>query len=371
MEGIIRTVGVILGTLRAEYRQLSNRYFGKLPHFDGDATAICNKIVDTLWEGDFYRTSLGHFDFFWMRDFGTVCESLVRLGYTERVHHTLRWAMIHYRRSGHVTLCIDKSGHCFNAPGKSIDALPWLLHCLTVSGYQLNKSDVHFLNRVLRKYRSMYLDDHGYIREHIKYAEMRDAVIYDRSAYAVTLVARLAVCARKLELEWPFDVEQYQHHLLHHYWNGHYFNADYTNSAFSAECALFPFFLDIIHDEHMVQQTVAYIEQQRLNQPYPLIYTNTPNKFHYHWWMTKPWMPNYEGDTLWSWHGEYYLHLLNRYKHPDYKHEYDKFCQMIELHGMFPEMLNLDGSWYYAPIYRGDPGMVWAALFLELPVPSA
>jgi hypothetical protein len=32
-------------------------------------------------------------------------------------------------------------------------------------------------------------------------------------------------------------------------------------------------------------------------------------------------------------------------------------------------MLNLDGSWYYAPIYRGDPGMVWAALFLELPKP--
>jgi len=43
---------------------------------------------------------------------------------------------------------------------------------------------------------------------------------------------------------------------------------------------------------------------------------------------------------------------------------------MIELHGMFPEMLNLDGSWYYAPIYRGDPGMVWAALFLELPEPK-
>jgi hypothetical protein len=29
-------------------------------------------------------------------------------------------------------------------------------------------------------------------------------------------------------------------------------------------------------------------------------------------------------------------------------------------------MLNKDGSWYYAPLYRGDPGMVWVALFLEL-----
>jgi hypothetical protein len=39
---------------------------------------------------------------------------------------------------------------------------------------------------------------------------------------------------------------------------------------------------------------------------------------------------------------------------------------MIEKHGSFPEMLNKDGSWYYAPIYKGDPGMVWAALFVWL-----
>lgn len=370
MERFIRTSGMIFGTLRAEYRQIANRYFGHLPRFEGDATSICEQTVDALWEGDFYRTSLGHFDFFWMRDFGTVCQSLVRLGHTEKVDHTLHWAMIHYRRSGHVTLCIDKAGNCFNAPGKSIDALPWLLHSLEVSGYTLNKSDTAFLNRALRDYRKTYLDEDGNIRAHIKYAEMRDAVIYDRSAYAVALLARLAVCAKKLELNWPFGVRQYQKLLTTHYWNGHYFNADYGNTAFSAECALFPFFLNIIENEPMANQTFKYIEHQRLNQPYPLIYTNTPEKFNYHWWMTAPWMPNYEGATIWSWHGEYYLHLLKKYKHPNYKREYDKFASMVELHGMFPEMLNLDGSWYYAPIYRSDPGMVWVALFLELPKPT-
>jgi len=277
--------------------------------------------------------------------------------------------MIHYRRSGHVTLCIDKSGHCFNAPGKSIDALPWLLHCLVVSGYELNKSDVRFLNRELRKFRKRYLDHNGNIRQ-MKYAEMRDAVMYDRSAYSVALVARLAACAETLGLTWSTPVDHYRQLLVTKYWNGHYFNADFTNTAFSAECALFPFFLDIVTDERMVEQTFKYIDSQRLNEPYPLIYTNTPEKFRYHWWMTAPWMPDYEGRTIWSWHGEYYLHLLKRYHHPNYKREYDKFCKMIELHGMFPEMLNLDGSWYYAPIYRGDPGMVWAALFLELPEPK-
>lgn len=366
MEHFFRVVGMGFGALRAEYRQLANRYFGHIQHFDGNARQVCAQILDLLWEGDFYRTSLGHFDFFWMRDFGTVCQSLVRLGETERVHHTLRFALRHYRRAGHVTLCIDASGNCFDAPGKSIDALPWLLHCLTVSDYPLNKSDIAFLNRALRKYRKTYLDESGMIKQ-MKFAEMRDAVVYDRSAYAVTLVARLARCAKHLGLVFPYQTHQYRELLVRHYWNGHFFNADFSNTAFSAECALFPFFMGIVDDPIMAAQTLDYIDTQRLNQPYPLIYTNTPEKFHYHWWMTAPWMPNYEGHTIWSWHGEYYLHLLHHYKRPEYAREYRKFSAMIELHGTFPEMLNLDGSWYYAPIYRSDPGMVWVALFLELP----
>lgn len=39
---------------------------------------------------------------------------------------------------------------------------------------------------------------------------------------------------------------------------------------------------------------------------------------------------------------------------------------MIEHHGTYPELLNNDGSWYKALFYKADPGMVWAALFLEL-----
>lgn len=365
MEAFFRTTGIVFGTLRAEYRQLANRYFGKVERLPGDASAICQATVDKLWEGDFYRTSLGHFDFFWMRDFGTVAQSLVRIGEAERVRHTLRFALRHYRRAGAVTLCIDSAGNCFDAPGKSIDALPWLLHSIYVSKYHLNKSDVEFLQRELRRYRKKYLDKNGDVR-HMRYAEMRDAVIHDRSAYAVALVGRMAYCSEQLGLEFPFSIEKFREKLISHYWNGHYFNAAYKNTAFSAECALFPFFLGIVDDQAMATQTFDYINKQRLNEPYPLIYTNTPEKFRYHWWMTHPWMGRYQGETIWSWHGEYYLHLLKRYKRPEYQREYKKFSAMIELHGSFPEMLNLDGSWYNGLVYKGDPGMVWAALFLEL-----
>lgn len=366
MKPIIRIVGVALGTLRAEYRQIANRYFGKLERFDGDAREVCQQILDKLWEGNFYRTSIGHFDFFWMRDFGTVCESLMKLGYQERVHHTLHWALRKYRRANIISTCIDSWGNCFDAPGHAIDSLPWLLHCIEVSHLPLNKSDVAYLEHQLKKYCKKYLNEDGSLKSK-KVGEMRDAVIYDRSAYAVSLVGRMAVCVEKLKLNnFPFKHTLYRDELLNHYWNGDYFNADHGTDAFSAECALFPFYLNVVRDNAKLDRTLDYINEQKLNEPYPLVYTKQPEAFTYHPWMTAPFMPNYAGETVWSWFGEFYLHLLKRHKRPEYKKQYKSFASMIERHGNFPEMLNKDGSWYYAPIYRSDPGMVWVALFLEL-----
>ena len=64
MEKFTRRIGGILGTLRAEYWQLHNRYLADYQKFNGDARQISQQVIDKLWEGDFYRTSLGHFDFF-------------------------------------------------------------------------------------------------------------------------------------------------------------------------------------------------------------------------------------------------------------------------------------------------------------------
>lgn len=365
---LFRTIGRILGTLRAEYRQLANRYFGRIERFEGDAKEICQQILDKLWYKNFYRTSLGHYDFFWMRDFGTVCKPLVELGHTDRVHRTLRWALRHYRKSGTVTTCIDSVGNTFNAPDlKAIDTLPWLLHCLWVSRYPLKKSERIFLIRQLRKYTDTFLDSRtGMIRSGIRYAEMRDAVIYDRSAYAVTLVARMSYCADKLDLPFPYPLASYRQKLIHHYWAGSYFRADLQTDAFSAECALFPFFLGVIDSKEMFERTYDYIASKKLNRPYPLKYTDQPDAFRYRPWMTAPLMPNYAGTSIWSWHGVFMLHIMKRHDHPAYPREYKKFSEMIERHKTWPEMLNPDGSWYLAPIYKSDPGMVWVALFIVL-----
>lgn len=362
-----RTTGRIFGTVQAEWRQLYGRYLGHIERFEGDAEQICTTITNRCWTGDYYKTSLGHFEQFFVRDFGTVAESLCRTGRRKHVLHTIKWALMYYRRSAKITTCVDKYGNCFDAPMHAVDSLPWLLHSIVVSGYELNKSERAFLEHELRKYTKRYLDTTGHVRP-IKFAEQRDAVIYDRSAYAVSLVGRMAWCVEQLGLkDFPFSLALYQNELITRYWNGQYFNADRTTDAFSAECALFPFFLGVIEDEALAAATLDFITDNQYDQPFPMIYTKQPKSFNYHWWMTAPFMPEYEGYTLWSWHGMFYLHTLRRFGREEFTRQRERFAKgMIEEHKTFPEMLNIDGSWYYAPVYRGDPGMVWAALYVDL-----
>ena len=369
MKLLIRAFGAVAGLIHAEYRQLYNRYFGKIERFSGNAEEICAQIVDRLWYGDFYRTSLGHYNFFWMRDFGTVAESLVNLNQTTHVHHTLRWAMRHYQRAGAVKLCIDKAGNVFNAPGRpSIDALPWLLHSLVVSNYRLNDAEMKFLNKELRKYQSMFFDETGDILPDIMFAEMRDAVYYNRSAYAIALVGRLAQCVEKLNLiDFHFSPDRYREILINEYWTGNYFRADRSSQTFSSDSALIPLFLRVVEDEDMVNKTMDYINLKELNKPYPLKYGEVPEKpLRYRFGMGPISMPNYTETSIWTWHATYYLHLLKRHERPEYLQQYRKFSELIERHGSYPELTQPDGSWYYAPFYRADPGMVWVALFLEL-----
>ena len=373
MKPLIRAFGATFGILRAEYRQIANRYITPIERFPGNAREISTQVLNKLWFGDFYRTSLGHYNFFWMRDFGTVAESLVRLNQTTRVHHTLRWALRHYQRGGRIKLCIDKNGNVFNAPGlPSIDALPWLLHSLVVSHYYLSSEEHTFLSEELARYVGRFLTETGDIREGVRYAEMRDAVYYDRSAYAIALVGRLAYCVDMLQLEnFPFSPSIYSDLLMQEYWTGTFFKADRSSTNFSSDSSLMPFFLRIVDDSEMVNKTLDYIDQTKLNQPYPMKYGETPSKrLRYRFGMGPLIMPNYTETSLWTWHATYYLHLLHRYRRKEYTQQYRRFSELIERHQTYPELTNPDGSWYYAPFYRADPGMVWVALFLELPEPK-
>lgn len=353
------------GHIAALGKLLGHRYFGHIRKFVGTPEQICERILTQLWTRKFYLTSLGHYTYLWIRDFGTVTEALIKLGHIEHVHATLRWALRHYERWGRVTLCIDSLGQPFNAPEQSIDALPWLLHAIVVSDYQLSDADREYLEIQLYDYSHTFLDKSGMLHDG-HYAELRDGVLYHQSAYAVTMVARLAQCAQHLRLRgFPYHAKQYRQLLLDTYWNGHYFNADSETSIFSAECNLFPFVLGIIDDPEKVRSIFDYIEAEGLNKPYPMRYTNHASAFRHRWWARSV-MRNYADTTVWTWHGAFYLQLLKQYENPAYLGQLASFESMISRYGTFPELLRPDGSWYKTIAYKSDDGMLWCALYLAL-----
>lgn len=373
MKSFVRRYGAIAGILRAEYRQISHRYFHPhLPHFEGDARDISAQVVEGCWNGTFYQTSLGHYDFFWMRDFGTTAQSLVNLGHKDRVQQTMAWAMKHYRRANTVTLCIDGYGNTFNAPAKkSIDALPWLLHTLLACDYKLNKTEHEFLQTRLRHYSKKFIDRKDGMLKYVRYAELRDAVTYDRSAYSVAMLGRLSYCANKLGLDaFLFPPETYRRALIDQYWNGTFFRADLSNDTFSSECALVPFLLNVVDDRDMAAATFNYIEKKKLNRPYPMQHGEHDDRFKHRLGMGPIIMPNYTGSTVWTWFGTFYLHLLHRYDRPEYGTQYRRLAQLVEKYHVYPELITPEGEWYKAMAYKSDPGMIWAGLFLDLPKPS-
>lgn len=342
------------------------RYFRNYARIDGDAEAICRETVERCWNGTFYTTSLGNFNYFWIRDFAAVAKSLRQLGHIDKVQATVRWALAQYMKHNAVTSCITPSGRLFNAPARGIDTLPSLIHCAWSAKYKPNDEERAFLNNQLDQYIEDFLDPvTGALLSRPGFAELRDGVIYDRSAYAVAVVERMAWSAIHLGLSFPFGPNVYRDELLNHYWNGRYFNADYNNMAFSAECALIPFIMRSVEDSEKLNLTLDYIRDHKLAEPYAIHYTDTPERFHYRLW-ARTVMRNYAGDTIWTWHGAYYLRLLWGQNRPEAAEHEAAFAFMLERYHTFPEVLNPDGTIYNSLVYKSSEGMIWAAIYLTI-----
>lgn len=350
------------------WRLLRYRYFSKQTKIEGTAQEICDAVIEQCWNGTFYQTSTGNFTYFWVRDFGSVAESLCALGHTDRVHTSLKWALAHYMESNAITLCITSEGRLFDSPTRGIDTLPWLMHAIWASGYRLTSKERSFLVEKLREYQADFIEPAtGNLISQIGAAELRDGVLYDRSAYAVTLIGHMAKCVVELGMAdaFPYAPGIYRNLLIREYWNGHYFDADMRTKAFSAECALMPFALGLVDDADMLERTLDYIRDHDLSLPHAMKYTDTPRAFHYRFW-AKTVMANYAGDTIWTWHGAYYMRLLRQLNRPEFAECNRAFTEMVERFGTFPELLHPDGTLYKSLIYKSSAGMIWAALYIDL-----
>ncbi len=334
-------------------------------HYAGNAQEICQQIVKDCWNGRFFQTSTTNFPQFWTRDFGWCTSSLMKLGYEQEVHHTLRYALHRFQEANKVTTTITPKGRPFDFPTMAVDSLPWLIHSIKVSkfGYYPYKD---FLNRQIQRFNEKVINPQtGLVRPDIYFSSIKDLSLRKSSCYDNGMVAMLAQDLNGLNLENPFRQFNYPKLLRQHFWNGKYFYDDLSKRDYVAgDANLFPFLLGIIKDEEMLRMAVQQIRAAGLDQPFPLKYTANRKNIKFVW--QELFVRNYESDSIWTHLGPLYIKVVQQIDKELAAEYKKKYTEQIEKHGNYLEVFFPDGKLFRSPFYYCDQGLLWASNYLTL-----
>jgi hypothetical protein len=340
---------------------LRGRWAGQPSYrFRGSAEAICHQVVAHCWNGHFLATSLGHYSDIWTRDLGLCAEALVRLGQRDRLRHTLAFALKAYERAGRVTTVVRRSGYGQDIYGEPADAFPLLLRALAQVGDRgLTERHRGFLEAEARA----YVLDHG---AHSKEG-FKDTVIRGFSTYDVVMQDVLLNAAETLSIPIPRNGGLAPESMLRLLWRRGHFAAtpDGNGCHFSADATILPFVLTRATTGEMLVSALAEIRTRRLDQPFPLVFSDPPD-FEATRWLPRLTTPGYQADTIWSIFGAFLIQLARRAGESALAERYAAdYADRIEEAGTFYELYTRDGHPYESFFYRSCEGMLWAALYLD------
>lgn len=351
---------------RIALTSLKSRFFPKKYH--GNAKEICQQIVDDCWNGHFFQTSTTNFPQFWTRDFGWCCKSLIQLGYKDKVHQTLRYALNRFKKHKKITTTITPRGKPFDFPCMAVDSLPYLIHSIKIAQFPY-RSYKKFLNWQIKIFFEEVIDPlTGLVKPEKKFSSMKDFAVRKSSCYDNILVALLAKELKMMKLNNPFEKYDYPKLIKQHFWSGKFFFDDLSKQDYIAgDAQIFPFALGIISDNEMLESALNKIEKAKLDQPLPLKYTDKKAPIKFIW--EEAFLRNYELDSIWTHMGPFYIKLIKKTK-PELAKKYKKtYSQMIEKYGNYLEVLTEKNSQvkpFRTPFYFCDRGMLWAANYLTL-----
>ncbi len=333
--------------------------------YEGNATQICNQIINDCWNGRYFQTSTTNFTQFWTRDFGWCTKSLLTLKYEKEVHQTLRYALNHFKEHHKITTTITPGGKPFDFPTYAVDSLPWLIHSIKVSKFPYY-SFRDFLNKEIKKFYSTVINQHtGLVKPEIHFSSIKDFAVRKSSCYDNCMVALLAKDLKGMKLDNPFETFSYPELIKRHFWNGEYFYDDLGHQKYVAgDANLFPFALGIMNDREMLESALKKVHEGGLDQPFPLKYTAGRENVAFIW--QENFLHNYESNAIWMHMGLLYVKLLQQIDKERSKAYKEKYKQLIEQHKNFLEVFDQKGKPFSTPFYYCDSGLLWAANYLAL-----
>lgn len=330
----------------------------KGPHkYPGTADDICRETVAKCWNGKYFQTSTHHYQEFWARDFGYTIESLQKLGYKQKIHKTLTYALEHYSKTG-IKTTISREGIPFSFPTLySPDSIALTLHSLNMAKAQdLVNQHEQFLQKELDTFANIVLED-GKVRN-AQFSGMRDHAIRKSSCYDHCMAILTARTAHKLKLKFPYTEKELVKNL-DEYWTGTHYADDIENKTPTADANTIPYWLGI--GKHF-NKTLKMIQTLQLDLPLPLAYTHAKQKMR----LAEILVPNWEQNTHWPFIGLIWIQTVKKHN-PTLAKKYKRaYKQVIEKYSTIYEAYTPQGKPYKSLFYHADEGMIWAANYLTL-----
>ena len=351
--------------LKEAWRIAKRRWFFKgIKQYDGNAKEICEQIIKDCWNGRYFQTSAGHFNQFWTRDFGWCCESLLKLGYKKEVKKTLEYALDIFSKKRRITTSISPNGGAFDMPCISPDSLAYFIRCLKLAKFDIKKYK-NFLNKEINAYFRICIDTKtGLVKKNRFFSSMKDQAKRKSSCYDNCMMGMLGKDLDELGLDNPFKKFDYKKLIKKYFWNGKYFYDDLTRKKIiTGDSNIFPFYCSIFKDKKMMESCFQAIQEEGLDKPLPLKYSNKRLKMNLlHYFFTK----DYETNSIWMHMGPLYVKLVKKVDKKKYNEYVKTYTKVIEDNRNFLEVFDSKGGVYKTPFYYSDESMLWAANFLKI-----
>lgn len=339
-----------------------------LHKYEGNAEEICRQIVEDCWNGEYFQTSTdyGHYCCFYMRDFGWAIESLLKLGYEDKVRRTLSHVLGVYSKD-RLTTTITPKGKCIDVFQYSPDSIAYLVRCLKLGGdKQLISQYQDFIDKEVEKcYNTCFDESTSLIRSDKEFGSMKDSTRRHCSTYDNTMLAMLSADLNHIGLNNPFrdyDIKTAMKDVL---WNGEYFYDDIHNyDVVTGENNTFPYWTGVFTDPDMIKSSIRKIREAKLDDPFPLKYSS--ESLGKQMWWRKLLVSDYQTHSIKTHMGAIYIHVVKSID-PDLAGQYiDKYKEKIEEHGTYLENFSADGEPLDTSFYYTDEGNLWAANYVTL-----
>lgn len=357
------------------FRRRLRVLFKGIKKYKGSSAEICRSIIRDCWNADhqYFQASAGHFCEFWTRDFAWCIMPLIRLGYKEKVLKTLEYAMNIFEKHSQITTTINPKQKPFDFPYYAIDSVPYFIYCLqSADAYALVKKHKDFLNTQIEDFFERVIDEKtGLVRKDRHFSSMKDYAKRKSSCYGNVMAALLRDSINHINkneklLDNPLNGYDYKKLIKKHFWTGAYFLDDLSGLKYpTGDANVFPFLYGLFNDKNMLKSCIRTIQQHKLDDPFPLKYTESGSQEHK--MISLEFLaPDYERDTIWMHMGSLYIGLVREID-PELANKYiSQYAGIIETCRNYPELFKKNKKPYTSLLYHADESMLWAAIYLDI-----